>query len=134
MSQIARAQMFPLLAEACPPFKTEWEQFLAEYGDGPEPFHYIAITRLARCLSRSLREGDGETISRVFVLLERFIKEGDHDVQETAVVGIIKSLQNAEFHDGTTSDQYVPFLLPETRRWWSKVQSFWTNGRLLTEA
>ena len=134
MAQIDRAQMFPLLAEACPAFQSDWKQFQAEYGAAPAPFHYLAITQFARRLSQALAAGERDTLSRVFALVERFIVEGDADVQETAVVGIIKNLQNADLHESTAPAGYLPFLLPETRRWWAKVQSFWTNGRLLSEA
>ena len=65
--------------------------------------------------------------------LERLIVHGDAQVQEAAVVGIIKNLQNASLHEQTAPSDYVPYLQPESQRWWGKVQTFWTNGRLLTE-
>jgi hypothetical protein len=133
MATITRAQMFPLLIEACPSYQSDWNRFIAEYADDPEPFHYIAITQFAQCLSRALAAGDQDTMRRVFDLLERFIVDGDADTQEAAVVGIIKNLQNASLHHGTAPADYVPFLLPETQRWWGRVLCFWTNGRLLVE-
>ena len=45
-----------------------------------------------------------------------------------SVVGIIKNPQNATLHHGTAPADYVPFLLPESHRWWGRVLSFWTNA------
>ncbi len=125
--------MLTLLLEACPPFDPEWRRFKTEYADDPEQFLYVAIPPFTRCLSQALAAGDTATVRRVFDVLERLIVEGDTHVQEAAVVGIIKNLQNASLHDRTTPDDYVPYLMPESQRWWGKVQTFWTNGRLLTE-
>ena len=121
-----------MLVEACPPFESDWRRFKSEYADNPEPFLYVALTQFSSCVSGALAAGDGDSVARVFKVLERFITEGDADVQEAAVVGLIKNLQNADLHRTTAPADYEPFLLPETRRWWDKVKTFWINGRLLT--
>ncbi len=133
MKTITRSQVLPLLLEACPSYEADWKKFTAEYADDPDPFLYVAIVQFAGHLSKVLAAGDGDSLGRVFNLLERFITEGDAEVQEAAVVGLVKNLQNADLHHGTAPDDYVPFLLPQTRRWWDKVRTFWTNGRLLTQ-
>jgi hypothetical protein len=123
--------MLPLLVDACPSFEPEWQRFKTDYTDDPERFLYVALAPFTQCLSRALAAGDTKTLRRVFDLLERLIVDGDANVQEAAVVGIIKNLQNSTLHDQTTPDDYVPYLMPESQRWWGKVQTFWTNGRLL---
>ena len=133
MPTITRSEMLPLLVEACPPYAAAWARFKAEYVDDPDPFLYVALTQFARCLSDVHASGDGQTVARVFRLIERFITDGDPDVQEAAVVGMIRDLQNVNLHGSTTPGDYVPFLYPETQRWWGKVKGFWANGRLLTE-
>ena len=125
--------MITLLVEACPSFEPEWRRFQSEYTDEPERFLYVALPQFSRCLSRALAARDTETVRRVFAVLERLIVQGDAQVQEAAVVGIIKNLQNSSLHEQTAPNDYLPYLLPESRRWWGKVQTFWANGRLLTE-
>jgi hypothetical protein len=125
--------MLPMLVEALPSYENDWRRFKTEYTDNPEPFLYVALAQFSTCLAGAVAAGDGDGVARVFKVLERFITEGDHDVQEAAVVGLIKNLQNAEFHRTTAPQDYEPFLLPETRRWWEKVKTFWINGRLLTK-
>ena len=133
MTTIRRSEVLALLAEACPAYEAEWRRFTSDYADDSETFLYVAIPQFSRCLSRALAAGDVESLHRVFDLLERMIVEGDPEVQEAAVVGIIKNLQNTTFHEQTAPDDYLPYLKPESQRWWGKVKTFWTNGRLLIE-
>ncbi|HJR59808.1 MAG TPA: hypothetical protein VJ813_10430 [Vicinamibacterales bacterium] len=133
MAVIPRSQLFPLLLEACPSYEAVWNTFLAEYADEPEPLSYVALAQFARHLSNVLAAGDQQSLRRVFDLLERLIIDGDADAQEATVVGIIKNLQNEHLHQNTKPDDYLPYLLPESERWWGKVRGFWINGRLLSE-
>jgi hypothetical protein len=129
---ITRSQILPLLADACPPYRADFDRFRTEFADD-ERFVYIGFTEFARCLSRAMAARDEQTMRSVFDLLERFITEGDAEVQEAAVVGIIKNLQNVNLHDKTTPDDYLPFLRPESQHWWGRVKGFWVNGRLMNE-
>ena len=94
---------------------------------------YLALADFPRHLSGQLAENNNAVLERVFKIVERFIVEGDGYVREAAIVGIIEDLQNTNLHDGTTPDQYLPFLLPQTMRWWGKVNAFWSEGRILTD-
>ena len=130
---LRKSPMGPMLVEACPSFALQWEQFLAEWAEEPDLPIYVALSDFARHLSVLLADNNGQVLQRVFSVVERFIVEGDGYVSEAAIVGIIEDLQNTNLHEGTTPDQYLPFLLPQTRRWWAKVQAFWSKGRLLTD-
>jgi hypothetical protein len=130
---ITHSQLFPLLLEACPSYEADWKKFLAEYADEPDKLSYVALAQFAQHLSHVLASGDQQSLRRVFDLLERLIIEGDDAAQEATVVGIIKNLQNEHLHQRTKPDDYLPFLLPESQRWWGKVRQFWINGRLLSE-
>lgn len=125
--------MLRLLVEACPTFEKEWRQFLTESADEAELPCYLAIGQFARHLSAVLAEGNEPVLSQVFYILERLLKEGDSYVREAAVLGIIEDLQNTQLHSGTNPEQYLRFLLPESRRWWDRVEAFWTEGRPLTD-
>jgi hypothetical protein len=130
---ISRSEMIPLLVEACPSFESEWRQFQTECADEPDLPNYLAIGDFAKHLSRVLAEGNEVVLRRVFDVIERLILDGDAYVAEAAVVGVIEDLQNTNLHTGTTPEQYLPFLLPQTRRWWTKVNAFWSKGELLTD-
>jgi hypothetical protein len=130
---IRKFQMGPMLVEACPSFELEWKQFLAEWAHEPDIPVYLALSDFARHLSGLLIEGNDPALTRVFNVVERFIVEGEAYVSEAAIVGLLEDLQNTNLHTGTTPDQYLPFLLPQSRRWWGKVKAFWSEGRLLTD-
>jgi hypothetical protein len=130
---IDRSQMIPLLVEACPSFAPEWREFCAEWAKATELPCYIAIGEFARHLSKVLANGDDEVLHRVFDVVERLILEGDRYVREAVIVGVIEDLQSLHLHSSTKPEQYLPYLLPQTRRWWSKVAAFWNEGRLLTD-
>jgi hypothetical protein len=130
---IDRTEMIPLLVEACPSFGPPWRKFRAEWANESELPCYIAIGEFARHLSTVLASGNEDVLRNVFDVVERLILEGDPYVQEAAVVGVIEDLQNSNLHSGTKPDQYLPYLLPQSRRWWTKVEAFWNEGRLLTD-
>ena len=131
---VYRQQMGPLLLGACPSFEPQWKQFLADWiSDGPDLPLYILWGDFARHLSGLLLRGDDETLRRVFEVVELFIIEGDSYVSEAAIVGILEDLQNTNLHSGTKPEHYLPFLLPQSRRWWEKVELFWKDGKLLTD-
>jgi len=133
MGLIRPPEMLPLLVEACPSFAPQWEQFLTEWADETEKPYYLALADLARHLSLLLASGNDQVLRRVFTVLERLIVEGDSYVSEAAIVGLLEDLQNTNLHSGTTPEQYLPFLLPKSKRWWAKVEAFWAEGKLLTD-
>ena len=130
---ITRDEMIPLLVEACPSFEPEWRAFREEWANEAELPCYIAIGEFARHLSSVLANGNEEVLNKVFEVVERLILEGDPYVREAAIVGAIEDLQNSNLHSGTKPDQYLPYLLPQSRRWWTRVEAFWNEGRLLTD-
>jgi hypothetical protein len=130
---IHRPQMGALLLEACPSFEPEYKKFVAEWADEPDLPMYCVFGDFARHLSGLLVQRNNQVLHRVFSVVERFIVQGDKYVQEAAIVGILEDLQNGNLHSGTTPEQYLPFLLPQSRRWWGKVEAFWKEGRLLND-
>jgi hypothetical protein len=131
---ILKEHMLPLLIEASPGFAPEWESFVREWEEDPDdpavphPPYYIALANFARYVSRLLRQGDDLTLKRVFAVVERLHLEGDSYVREAATVGLTEDLQNLRLHDGSDPEQVVPYLLPESLRWWKKVRNFWRCG------
>jgi hypothetical protein len=130
---ISQRQMGPLLLEACPSFEPQWKEFLAEWAEEGGLPMYLLFGDFARHLSGLLLRGDDQCLRRVFDVVERFIVEGDAYVSEAAIVGILEDLQNGNLHFGTRPEQYLPFLLPQSRCWWFKVEAFWKEGKLLID-
>lgn len=130
---IEASEMIPLLVEASPGFSAEWIEFQAEWVDEPSLPHYIVLCDFARHMCRLLSEGHDLTLARVFEVVERLHNEGSVYVKEAATIGLLEDLQNTNLHLPTTKpEQFERFLLPETKRYWRKVEAFWKEGKIIT--
>jgi hypothetical protein len=125
--------MFPILLEADPGFHPVWNEFVAEWRDDPELPLYLALSDLARYLIKRLETGNTASFQAIFLVVERWHVEGDPYVREAASVGLIEGLQNTHLHRSTEPAAFLPWLGPESRRWWKKVEDFWSKGTLLRD-
>jgi len=130
---IEAPEMIPLLVEASPAFAQTWREFQAEWSDEPSPPYYLALADFVRHMSSLLASGEVETLQRVFSVIEKLHLEGSHYVKEAATVGLLEDLQNTNLHSGGTSpQQFERFLLPVSKRYWSKVGEFWAAGKIIS--
>jgi hypothetical protein len=58
-------------------------------------------------------------LPEAFNALEQFLVEGDSEVVEYAVIGIIEGLQNRR------GDLYLPFVGPRSRSAWIELNKDW---------
>lgn len=94
---------------------------------------YLVISDLARHLIEMLEYGEDSGLEAVFKVVERWHLDGDPYVKEAATIGLLEDLQNEGLHKATTPDEFVRFLLPESKYWWAKVKAFWEHGRLIVD-
>jgi len=130
---IEQDNMFVPLLEADPSFAPIWEAFLTDWRDEPPMPLYLALGDLARYLTVKLQAGDTEAFSRIFQVIERWHVEGDTYVRQAATIGVLEGLQNIANHDATTPKQFIPWLGPVSRRYWDKVDAFWSQGILIRD-
>lgn len=130
---ITRARMMDAVLQECPSFASQWSEFLDEWSETEDKPLYIALGALARHLIVLLAAGDAAGLSRVFEVVERWHLEGDSYVKEAASVGLLEDLQNSALHPSTSPRDFEPFLLPESLKWWRKIEKFWSNGEPITE-
>jgi hypothetical protein len=76
---------------------------------------------------------DTEGLVRAFAVVERWHLEGDAYVREAATIGLLEDLQNDSLHAETVPKQFEVFLLPESRKWWDKVEEFWRTGKIISD-
>jgi len=132
---IAKTDMMSVLLEACSSFSTKWESSRDEWrqeADGP-PLSLV-LADFARHLIGMVERGEKAVLAAVFSAVERLLVEGDPDVREATVVGLLEDLQNLNLHpNGTAPEQFLPYLGPASARWWEKLDRFWRHGELLTD-
>ena len=125
--------MFDPLLAVDPGFEPTWRAFVAEWreeGEGELPI-YLALADLARHLVGKLEKQDTATFGAVFAVVEDWHLRGDAYVREAAAIGLLEDLQNTNLHRGTQPSDFIPWLRPESRRWWDKVERFWSDGVLI---
>jgi hypothetical protein len=125
---ITRSEMVPLMLAVCPSFDGKWKEFLDYWRDENAPPLYLALSELARHLIGMLAEQDVESFPAVFAVVERWHVEGEPYVAEAASVGLLEDLQNEGLHRSTKPEQFRPYLLPESAKWWDKLNEFWERG------
>ncbi len=118
---------------ACPSFWPDWDVFLAEWSTEDDKPVYLALASLARHLVELLDARQEPELSRAFAVVERWLVEGDAHVREAASIGLLEDLQNDNIHTSTSPRQIEAFLMPESLKWWRKVEGFWANGTPITE-
>jgi hypothetical protein len=132
---IKKDEMMGLLLGTCPSFQATWEAFLHEWRDSSEDLpHYLALADFARHLIGMLERGQTETFQQIFEAVERLQLEGEHYVQEAAVVGLLEDLQNLHLHTRTRPDQFREFLGPESIKAWDALNHFWCDVHAAKEA
>jgi len=131
---ILQADMMKPLLEACPSFLREWHAFLEEWQDADdEPPLYLALAQLARHLIAMLANQDVVGLARAFEVVERWHVEGDAFVREAATIGLLESLQTNDLHESTSPGDFERFLQPESRKWWDRVERFWSSGTPISD-
>jgi len=127
--------MFTPILEVCPSFRATWDEFVDEWKDDPDGLpQYLALSNLARHVIGMLERNEIDGMKAIFGVVETWHLDGDPYVKEAATVGFLEDIQNTGLHKGsTTPNDFLEFLLPETKYWWSKVEEFWELGKLITD-
>jgi hypothetical protein len=119
---IGKQQVMPLLLEACPSFLPKWNDYLASsYGPDDEQLLYIDLGEFARHLVDLLYSRCTEEFQSVFQVIERLHVEGDPYVKEAATIGLLEGIQNI----AAQPEAFIPYLGPETHKWWLELNDFW---------
>ncbi len=131
---IKKEEMFPMILEVCPSFRVKWQEFEKDWAEeeGDTPY-YEALSYLASHLIYLLEIKDCETLKAVFRVVEEWHLQGEPYVKEAATVGLLEDLQNKNLHKTTTPEEFIKYLLPESRKWWTKVENFWEKGEIIKE-
>jgi hypothetical protein len=125
---ITGSDVIPLLLEASPSFAEPW----AAYRDEPsfdDDLLYVHLGEVARHLIHLFRIAEHAELRAALDVVERLHLEGDAYVREAATIGLLESLQNNAGHDGLDPDVFLPWLKPESLRWWKGLDAFWA-GRI----
>lgn len=127
--------MFTLILEVCPSFRAASDEFVDDWKDDPDGLpQYLALSELARHVIGMLERNEIDGVKAIFRVVETWHLDGDPYVKEAATLGFLEDIQNTNLHKGSTApNDFLELLLPETKYWWSKVEDFWEQGKLITD-
>jgi hypothetical protein len=125
---ITKNQMMSMLLNACPSFRPTWRKFLNHWRDEADdlPF-YLALADFARHLIGMLEHSETASFPIIFQVVEQLQIDGEPDVREAAVIGLLEDLQNRNLHTSTTPEQFRPFLGVEASQAWDALYEFWED-------
>ncbi len=121
---IDKPEVMPLLLEACPSFEARWKRYISEPEYEPGLL-YIDLGQFAQHLVELLGKGDTAEFQSVFQTVEDLHLSGTDFVREAATIGLLEGIQNTAGHADLPQERFLPFLLPESRKWWDKLNRFW---------
>lgn len=75
-----------------------------------------------------LQRGTRHEFHAVAKVIERLQIEGDDEVGEAAAIGLLETLQNVWANNGEDPEEFFPYLLPESAKFWKEPDDFW-HGR-----
>ena len=125
---IEKDEMLELAVKACPSFKPAWEEFLDDWKDEKDLPLYLALGDLSRHISSIIETAQNSELKELFEVVERWHIEGSSYVKEAATIGLLEGLQGQ-----SNATSIEPYLLPESKKCWDKVNEFWENGTLISE-
>ncbi len=130
---IKKADMIPLMLEACPELKPQWEEFLLEWADDADLPLYLFIYVIADHVVGKVDRGESNGLDAVFDVVERWHLEGEHYVREAATVGFLEGIVSWEDKHREQQKILETYFRPETARYWTKMHNFWNTGAIITD-
>jgi hypothetical protein len=115
-----------MLVDACPSFKGKWDAYV----NGPdydEDLLYISLGEFTHHIVELMRHRETKEFLEIFKVVEKLLIDGDSYVKEATTIGLLEGIQNTS-SDHFDPELFVAYLLPETKKWWQKLNDFW-NGK-----
>ncbi len=117
----------PRLVAEFPGFRSRWEKHVESWNGKPAG-NYNDITQFVYFVVEDLYpSGKTEEVHRLFDMMEDWLKNGSHGVQELVVVGFFEDLQNLASQQAFGKEAFVPFLGPKSREEWDELERLWAG-------
>ena len=130
---IEAEKMMSELVLVNPAFTEEWVGFKDEWNEEGELPYYLVLGDYARHVKSLHESGEEQLLFEIFKVVEKLHLEGNHYVREAMTIGLLEGIQNITATSKGGSLAYEKYLLPETKYWWDKLNSFWNNGELIED-
>ena len=116
---IREREVADLLIEACPSFEKKYKVF------EDRQHLYLVAAEFARHLVELELTNKTSEFGDVVEFLESLHVHGTPMVREMATIGFLESIQKFYESAGISPDVFGKKLLPESRKWWDKLNRYW---------
>jgi hypothetical protein len=129
---ISKEQIIPQLLEACPGFRSAWNEHVACW-NGEEAGIYSHLSAFVHYLMSAYEQGHTETLTAASGVLERFLVDGDAMKKECAALGFIETLQNAASWKPYGAKVFTSYLEPASQAEWDMIERLWDDKTSLVD-
>jgi hypothetical protein len=128
---LTKDQIIPFLLDKCPEFEPVWQEH--QQGVTAGCGIYIDVAEFVDLLVDSYELGKLNFLPRAFETVEALFVEGDSDVKQVAMLGILETLQCAASWKPFGNKVFVPWLGPQSREAWNLVVEMWSGKSSLAD-
>ena len=125
-------ELVPLLLKACPSATEAWEDHL-KFWSSEARDDFLDMAVFAHHVVNAFNQGRTEEFPAFFELLERMLVEGDQQVIDLAIAGLIEDIQNIASHRQFGYRVFEKWLGPTSRRGWAEIEVAWEGKSSLAD-
>ena len=126
-SNMIAEEIIPALLSACPSAEPSWTDHLGWWGTEERGYFNDMSFFAAHVVESYFGRGTDQELPAFFEVVERMIRNGDAQVRDLAIIGLIEDIQNgASWRDGG-GDVLKRWLGVETLKAWSGVEAMWSG-------
>lgn len=89
---------------------------------------YSGVDIISDAIVQSLEKQDTQNFMWLFALIEKYLKEGDREVQELLSYGLIDHLQESLIKNKIKLNAFDPWLRDETKGVWQSMIDIWSQA------
>jgi hypothetical protein len=128
---LTKDQIIAFLLKKCPEFGPVWEEH--QQGITAGCGIYVDVAEFVHLLVHSYELGKLDLMPRAFAAVEDLFLEGDSDVKQIAMLGILETLQCSASWRPFGNKVFVPWLGPNSREAWNLVAQMWRGKSSLAD-
>jgi hypothetical protein len=125
MMPLTTGDMIAALLATCPSIGLAWQAHLAFWDGESDRGSFNDAGVIAQHFVDSFERGQVAEFPAAFALIERCLVEGDEQVRNVAVVGVLEGIQNIASHRPFGAQVFCRWLGPESSLAWRELDQFW---------
>lgn len=122
-------EVVPLLLAACPSALPRWREYSRKESIGA----YIDVAEFVHHIVEGYAEGRMDECPAFFAAIEKMIAEGDQEVIDLALAGLIEGVQNVASHEPFGYHVFEQWLGPLGRQGWAEIEELWKGKTSLAD-